>query len=134
LNLRTLAPTTTIAQLAKALARTMARTASAADDQDEAPKAISASALRRRVWRKLVKLHAADRAAGRQLWMYRAGADGGAGAWRINVPMLRKHHPELFDAPDPKDHEERLTRLEKNEVVLRRRLKALEGLVTAAVK
>ncbi|HEY4012769.1 MAG TPA: hypothetical protein VGM06_05505 [Polyangiaceae bacterium] len=86
-------------------------------------------ANRATLFRKLRALRREDLARGgeeRALWMVRTGAGRN---WVINEDLLRIAHAELFDAPDPRDMEERLRAVEEEIRELRhmvtRRLNAM---------
>lgn len=76
-------------------------------------------ATRQTLFRKLRALRRQDLARGEAhaLWMVRT-RDGAP--WRINEDLLRIAHAELFDAPDPRDVEERLHAAEQELRELRR--------------
>jgi hypothetical protein len=85
-------------------------------------------ANRATLFRKLRALRREDLARGAEhaLWMVRTGARRN---WEINEDLLRIAHAELFDAPDPRDVEERLHAVEEEIRELRhmvtRRLNAM---------
>jgi len=61
------------------------------------------------VFRRLLQLHAADRARGPEhgRWLVRY-APGVRGPWRVNVGLLQREHPELRRTRTPQEVDDRL--------------------------
>lgn len=88
----------------------------------------------RRLWRKLTRLHSADRlqTPNAPPWLYRLSA--GQSPWYVNRSLLRNAHPELWDGPNPKELADRVASLEEQvgeltyqNRVLAKRIKGLGG-------
>lgn len=65
----------------------------------------------RTMFRRLIKLHGVDRANGGEdfvPWLYRYEG----GTWRVNLPRLRRSHPELFSVASNEELDTRLKRVE----------------------
>jgi hypothetical protein len=72
---------------------------------------------RNTMWRRLVTLHARDRAASLCEfipWMYRHMG----GPWRVNLSRLRRAHPEMFEIASNEELDGRLKRVERQVEVL----------------
>ena len=72
----------------------------------------------KRIRRQLIRWLAQDIALGLEPWMYRMPGIARNLAWRINLPALRKAHPEFFEDPSPKQLEDRVELLESQVVEL----------------
>ena len=73
---------------------------------------------RNTLWRRLMVLHRDHPEGG---WLVRRSS-----TWSVNVTMLRKFHPELFQQPSTKDFSIRLLSLESTVKQVRGRVAGLE--------
>lgn len=60
---------------------------------------------KRSLFRQLLALHAKTRAEGRQEWLFRLNTPLERGRWRVNLSVLRREHPALFETRYVRRHE-----------------------------